>query len=67
MATEEIYDDVQSTTYCDFQRSQDTGHGVYYKGLVDQGPHSVYARPLPNEVPESVNREYCNTHHKNYV
>lgn len=62
MESEEIYDDVQSTTYCDFQKSQDTDHGIYYKGLLDQGPHNEYACPLPNEVRESINLDY--TRHK---
>ena len=65
MESEEIYDDVQSTTYCDFQKSQDTGHGIYYKGLLDQGPHNEYAYPLQNEVTESVNKDY--TPHKDYM
>lgn len=62
MESEEIYDDVETSTYCDFQKSQDNVHGIYYKGLLNQGAHnSVYACPL---VSETDNLEL--THHKNY-
>ena len=57
MESEEIYDDVQSTTYCDFQKTQEY-EGETYTGLLKPGARNVYACPVANELSELSSSNY---------